>query len=129
MNTRSCYIKDNFIGRVNYAAQCITRQTGIGGRTFDTCFEMNDGDAVVTALVRRAKKNERLAAAIKTCWRGQEPTQWLETAAKYAEVTDLPGLAQQLRDRADAATKKWMEELDAARLARAGRINVEAKSP
>jgi hypothetical protein len=52
---------ENFAGRVNFAAFIITqgRRTS---RSFDNCFENNDGDAVAAALVRRARTNERLAA-------------------------------------------------------------------
>lgn len=47
---------DNFAGRVNLAALYISqgRRTS---RSFDNCFENNDGDAVATALYRRAQKN------------------------------------------------------------------------
>jgi hypothetical protein len=50
---------DDFTGRVNYAARVIAngRQTS---RTFDSCFENYDGNAVAAALMRRAEKNERL---------------------------------------------------------------------
>jgi hypothetical protein len=52
----SVYDPENFIGRVNLAASYIAagRHTT---RTFDTCFEMWDGDAVAAALVRRADAN------------------------------------------------------------------------
>lgn len=33
-------------------------------RTFDTCFEMGDGDQVVRALVKRSTKNDRLRDAL-----------------------------------------------------------------
>lgn len=52
---------DNFHGRVNYAAQVISygrRPT----RAFDNCFENYDGDEVATVILRRSKKNARLAA-------------------------------------------------------------------
>lgn len=52
----SVYDPDNFIGRVNMAAGCIAKQRE-STRAFDTCFEMNDGDAVVLALYRIVKKN------------------------------------------------------------------------
>jgi hypothetical protein len=80
----SVYDQENFIGRVNYAAQCLVRRTGIGSRHFDTCFEMFDGDAVVTALVRRARKNPKLYAAIIQEWRGVFPQGWIDCAERYA---------------------------------------------
>lgn len=52
---------ENFRGRVNYAARVIAyghRPT----RAFDNCFENWDGDEVATVIVRRARKNQRLAA-------------------------------------------------------------------
>jgi len=54
--TPAVYQSDNFAGRVNLAASYISKGRNTS-RTFDTCFEMGDGDAVATALVRRAKKN------------------------------------------------------------------------
>lgn len=59
------YKDDAFEDRVNYAASCIVRGT-THGRHFDTCFEMNDGDFVAAALVRRVVKNptSQLAARI-----------------------------------------------------------------
>lgn len=47
--------------RVDYAASVIStrRETS---RAFDSCFENYDGDAVVYALIQRAKKNDKIAA-------------------------------------------------------------------
>ena len=50
----SVYQQNNFAGRVNLAASYIARGRSTN-RTFDTCFEMGDSDAVVTALIRRAE--------------------------------------------------------------------------
>jgi len=46
--------------RVNYAISFITR-SGQCSRKFDTCFEMGDGSIVTAEIVRRSKKNARLA--------------------------------------------------------------------
>lgn len=46
-----------FKDRVNFAAQVI-RNNGKTTRKFDDCFECNDGDQVVMALVRRAEKTQ-----------------------------------------------------------------------
>lgn len=81
----SVYEETNFSGRVNYAAQCFMRQIR-SSRHFDTCFEMYDGTAVVTALVRRSEKNEKLRAAIASQWGGEFPQKWLDTAATYKEI-------------------------------------------
>ncbi len=39
-------------------------------RSFDNCFEMNDGDEVVARIMRRAYKNPALREAIENmgCW-------------------------------------------------------------
>lgn len=79
------YDPDEFMVRVNFAAATITRG-GAHTRRFDTCFEMYDGDLVVTALVRRADKNPNLRDAITRQWRGTFPQSWLDSAAKYASV-------------------------------------------
>lgn len=49
----SVYDPANFKGRVDLAAAYISKSRRTN-RTFDTCFEMGDADAVVMALVRRA---------------------------------------------------------------------------
>ena len=64
---------------------------------------MYDGDAVVTALMREAETDERLAVGIRGMFRGKMPESWIATAAEYAAVKDLPALAQKLRSRAKAA--------------------------
>lgn len=92
------YDPEAFPARVNYAAQCLMR--GTRSRRFDTCFEMFDGSAVVTALVRRARNNPRLAAAMAEGWsdlRDGLPAQWVETAERYADRSDLSALASELR--------------------------------
>jgi hypothetical protein len=55
------YEPDNFAGRVAYAAAVISRG-GRTSRTFDTCFEMYDGEAVAVALLRRAERSPKIAA-------------------------------------------------------------------
>lgn len=41
-------------------------QYGISERTFDTCFEMNDADAVVVAIMLKAENDKELTAGIKS---------------------------------------------------------------
>lgn len=60
----SVYDKEAFAERVSLAARCIASGKGLDSRSFDTCFEMNDGDAVAAALYRRAKKNPALRVAL-----------------------------------------------------------------
>ena len=51
-------VYNSFTDRCNYAARCIreARDTS-NNRQFDTCFEMNDGDAVAVNLYRRYLRN------------------------------------------------------------------------
>jgi hypothetical protein len=52
------YKASAFEDRVNYAAWVISKGAAVyNARHFDTCFEMNDGDYVSAALVRRALEN------------------------------------------------------------------------
>jgi len=92
------YDPDNFAARVNYAAQCFMRGMR-SSRTFDTCFEMNDGTAVVVALVRRSLKNPKLRAAIASGWSEGFPQSWTDKAATHAHIPTrcLPELARTLR--------------------------------
>lgn len=94
----SVYQEDNFSGRVNYAAQCFMRNIG-STRHFDTCFEMYDGDVVVTALVRRCEKNHRLKAAIASQFSGTFPLSWIEVAEENKDVPTrkLRDLATRMR--------------------------------
>lgn len=55
MSSTSVYREDAFLDRINFAASAIARGRNTT-RSFDTCFEMSDGDAVAAALVRRARK-------------------------------------------------------------------------
>lgn len=101
----SVYDAENFIGRVNYAAQCFVRKT-TGTRHFDTCFEMADGDAVVAALVRRAEKNPKLKAAIVSCWPsygGEYAPSWKQAAGelKHVPTRKLREAAREQRQRFD----------------------------
>lgn len=107
------YDPEAFSARVNYAAACFMR--GTSSRSFDTCFEMWDGDAVVVALVRRASKNEKLYAAIARRWRDGFPAQWTETANQYAGIRDLSALARELRRTRQEESDRYWAEREAAR--------------
>ncbi len=96
------YEPEAFQARVAYAAVCLVE--GIQSRRFDTCFEMFDGDAVVVALVRRARKNPRLLAAIARGWSelvDGVPASWHEKATQHSAIPtrELPTLARTLRER------------------------------
>ena len=91
------YDTDAFSTRVNFAANYI-RQGRKTSRTFDTCFEMNDGDAVATALVRRANADPAGALARNLfTYIGEKRA--LETAEGMSHIStrDLPIEAARLR--------------------------------
>ena len=104
---------DDFPYRVAYAAQCFIRR--IQSRAFDSCFENNDGDYVVAALVRRAAKNPKLQAAIARDYNGGLfPQSWTETAAKLAHIPTrkLCAAAAEARAVARAAWAKQLADWD-----------------
>lgn len=86
------YDPENFSGRVNYAALVISqrRQTT---RSFDTCFEMYDGDAVAAAIWRRSLRNPKLASNLG---RYLDPNRCKQSFEQY-EGQDLTVAARQLR--------------------------------
>jgi len=108
------YEAGSYQARVNYAALCIMR--GTRSRAFDSCFEMYDGDAVVTALVRRADKNPKLYDAIARDWGGLFPALWKDTASKYeaTPTRQLAALAAQLRADGQARFDAWLAEQERA---------------
>lgn len=57
-------VYNKFADRVNHAARTIVNN-GPFNRTFDTCFEMSDGDEVCKALIKRCKRNDKLRIALK----------------------------------------------------------------
>ncbi len=93
--------QDDFWYRVSFAWSCIkTKRTN--QRAFDDCFENNDGDYIVTALVRHITaigEWENLQN-----WWGRSPCPWPATAAKYAHLTDdeLAAAAVEVRKAAKA---------------------------
>ena len=99
---------ENFRGRVNYAAQVIAygrRPT----RAFDNCFENYDGDEVATVILRRSKKNARLAANLHRYL----SLATIEAAAqRLADVPTrkLPEVARQARARQKAEFNAWLEQ-------------------
>lgn len=99
---------ENFRGRVNYAARVIAygrRPT----RAFDNCFENDDGDEVATAILRRSKKNARLAANLHRYLSMAS----IEAAAdRLAEVPtrELPEVARRTRARQKTEFNAWLEQ-------------------
>ncbi|MDN5925597.1 MAG: hypothetical protein L0I29_00805 [Hyphomicrobiales bacterium] len=99
---------ENFRGRVNYAARVIAygrRAT----RAFDNCFENYDGDEVATAILRRSKKNARLAANLQ---RYLSVASIEAAAQRLADVPTrkLPEIARQTRARRKAEFDAWFEQ-------------------
>lgn len=99
---------ENFRGRVNYAAKVIAygrRPT----RAFDNCFENYDGDEVATAILRRSKKNARLAANLQ---RYLSLASIEAAAERLANVPTrkLPEIARQTRARRKAEFDVWFEQ-------------------
>jgi hypothetical protein len=103
----SPYDPDAFATRVNFAASYIAagRRTT---RTFDTCCEMNDGDAVAVAVYRRSLNNPKLRANL---WRyfGRALVVQLAYENRRRPTRSLPAWAAQLR--AEAAVE-WQKTLD-----------------
>lgn len=99
---------ENFRGRVNYAAKVIAyghRPT----RAFDNCFENYDGDEVATAILRRSRKNARLAANLQ---RYLSLTSIEAAAERLADVPTrkLSEVARQTRARQKAEFNNWLEQ-------------------
>jgi hypothetical protein len=57
MSHSRVYERDAFAYRVNFAAGVIAKG-GNTTRNFDTCCEMNDGDAVVAALMQALERKQ-----------------------------------------------------------------------
>ena len=104
----SVYDTDNFMGRVNLAASYISQGRNTT-RTFDTCFEMSDGDAVATALYRRAQKapSGRLASNL---WSYLSQASVEPVAVQNAYRADLKSWAAELRAESRIAFQKIMAE-------------------
>lgn len=115
----SVYDADNFAGRVNLAALYISEGRD-SSRSFDTCFEMDDGEAVGLALHRRAQKNPDGALA-RNLSRYLRPEHLAENAARNAHRVNLAAWARELREDADRARKARWAEYEARRAAEAYR--------
>lgn len=102
--TMSINDTDNFSGRVNLAALYIS-QGRRSSRGFDNCFENNDGDAVATALYRRAQKAPDGDLA-RNLWRYLSKDTVEPVAIANAHRTNLSQWARELRDE---AAKAWAE--------------------
>lgn len=89
---------DDFNARVNFAASYIS-----GGkpttRRFDSCFENNDGDAVVVALYRRTRARPDTALA-RNLWRYIARSSVIPAVWRHRRIRtqNLPNLAAQMRE-------------------------------
>ncbi|GHE77755.1 hypothetical protein GCM10019059_40930 [Camelimonas fluminis] len=90
---------ENFRGRVNYAAAVISNLRN-STRSFDNCFENNDGDVVAAALMRRAERNPKLKANIPRYLN----MDMAEAAFAEYRNADLPAAARKIRTRSAWAT-------------------------
>ena len=74
-------------GRVDHAIQCIMHGR-TNQRDFDACFEMYDGDEVVSAIIRRAEKNPVIMSALER-WSKVQVEEWKRTALRLKDLTDF----------------------------------------
>lgn len=113
----SVYTDDNYSGRVSLAAAVIIR-SGEATRSFDTCFEMYDGDAVATALYRRAQKDPDGKLA-RNLWRYLGRATVEATALENAHRDNLSQWARELREQGKARSEAMFAEMRAKREAKA----------
>lgn len=92
----SVYNSDNFAGRVALAASYIAKNRS-GTRTFDTCFEMGDGDAVVVALYRRTQKRPDSKLA-KNLFKVLSPNTVMPEVNRLEGQDNLEAMAAKMRD-------------------------------
>ncbi|HEV7283628.1 MAG TPA: hypothetical protein VGN75_02145 [Kaistia sp.] len=99
---------ENFRGRVNYAAKVIAYGRS-PTRAFDNCFENYDGDEVATVILRRSRKNARLAANLQ---RYLNLSSIEDAAERLADVPTrrLPEVARQTRARRQAEFDAWFDQ-------------------
>jgi hypothetical protein len=101
-------MNNDFNTRVNYAVACMkTKRTGT--RSFDNCFEMWDGDFVVTAILRRALKNPEFEIVLRNYLRTIDLWEdWEQTAKKFENLSN-----KELKIEADNHRAKKIAESEA----------------
>lgn len=99
----------DFRRRVNRASSHISRGTP-STRAFDNCFEMHDGDYVVTALVRRSAANPTgpLARNLFT-YIGEKRALEVARALQNIPTDQLPRHAEACILKAHREFDEWME--------------------
>lgn len=70
--------------RVRYAIANIVRDRVVNEGAFRNCFEMEDGDQVICAILRRGLKNSKLRAALERSHL-VNLTQWLALHPEFSE--------------------------------------------
>lgn len=71
--------------RVRYAIVNILRDRVVNEGAFDNCFEMEDGDEVTCAILRRGLKNPKLRAALERSHL-VNLTHWLVMHPEFSEA-------------------------------------------
>lgn len=110
----SVYEPDNFQARVDYAVLCAIRGT-TQGRSFDTCFEMWDGEFVLEAVRRRAERNPKLAAVMHVF--SQPHLERVKAQFSAMSRKELKEAAATERKRCQAASDARIAELQSQRSA------------
>ena len=98
-----------FAYRVDFAAAVISRG-GNTTRTFDSCFENDDGSAVAVALYRRSRRNPKLRANLWKYIR-RDITVRDSFAQRRRPTSTLAAWAAELR----AEGKRWLAQIKAGR--------------
>ena len=98
----SVYNPDNFQGRVAFA--CAYMLAGRNAtRTFETCFEMADGDVVCEAIRRRAEKNPRLSARLPK-YLNTQLVEHIRAKLQHLDAKGLVAEAKRQRERFDQSS-------------------------
>lgn len=91
-----------------YAAKIIA-QGGSPSRAFDNCFENYDGDEVSVAIVRRARRNPKIAANLSRYLNAE----LAEECARRMETIPTRKLADAARVTRQRRQAAWDAELEA----------------
>lgn len=101
----------SFDDRLKYAIGAIFRNED--SRERDNCYEMYDGDQLVTAIVREAEENIQLQNAIMRQWSNVDrwiDHPWHKTAIKFAGIL-TPALASEAAKARMRGVSKYRTEM------------------
>ena len=110
----SVYDTEAFAERVSLACAVIA-SGGETTRTFDTCCEMSDGDAVAVAVYRRSRRNPDIRRNI---WRYLSREYVLPIAWRMRRVRNLAQAAREERAASAVKRTETLAQLDADQEAR-----------